>query len=147
MMSAASPVVAAPRAVLIYGLLGVIPFVAPALAGLLWPALRPAMLTILTLYAALILSFLGGARWGLTVGTAAPSPLTVSLAMLPTLVGLAILLMANDRPACLGLAAGLMVQWLWDVTAIGLPGWYGRLRTILTAGAVTGLLAGTFVLT
>lgn len=147
MMSASTPVVAPPRAVLIYGLLGVIPFVAPVLAGLVWPVLKPALLTILTLYAALILSFLGGARWGLAVGTATPSPLTVSLAMLPTLAGLGILLLANDWLTCLGLAAALLVQWLWDVTASGLPGWYGRLRTILTIGAVAGLLAGAFVLT
>ncbi len=147
MLSTRSSVVAPPRAVLIYGLLGVLPFVTPALAGMAWPALKPAMLTILTLYAALILSFLGGARWGLAVGTAAPSPAIVSLAMLPTLAGLAILLVANDRLTCLGLAAALLVQWLWDVTATDLPSWYGRLRTILTAGAVAGLMAGAFVLT
>lgn len=135
-----------PRVVLIYGLLGVIPFAAPALCGALWPACKPLMLLILTLYAALILSFLGGARWGLTVAASRPDPLTVSLAMLPTLVALALLVLLTPTQACLGLAAALLLHWLWDIASSGLPAWYPRLRTILTAGAVAGLLAGAAIL-
>lgn len=138
---------AIPRAVLIYGLLGLIPFLAPPVAGVVWPNLRPVMLTILTLYAALILSFLGGARWGLAVGAPAPDTRTVSLAMLPTLAALALLLAPSDLLTCLGLAAALLTHWLWDLRGAGLPAWYARLRTILTVGAVAGLLAGAALLT
>ena len=94
-------------------------------------------------YGALILSFLGGARWGLEVARPQPRVAVVSLAMLPSLVGLVLLLLPSDwRSLQLwGLAAALLLHWLWDVRAAGLPPWYPRLRTILTLGAVTGLAA------
>jgi hypothetical protein len=67
--------------------------------------------------------------------------------MLPTIAGLALL--AAPVPGTLrftGLAAALALHWLWDVRSSDLPAWYPRLRGILTAGAVAGLLAGAFVL-
>ncbi len=134
-----------PPVVLIYGVLGWIPFLAPPLAGWLLPDLGPLALEVLSLYGALILSFLGGARWGFAVAAPEPSPRTVSLAMLPTLAGL-VLLLLPAAPRLLGLSLALAVHWLWDISGTGLPPWYGRLRTILTAGAVAGLLAGTAVL-
>lgn len=132
-----------PRLVLFYGLLGVIPFVAPPMASLLAPALRPLAAQFAAFYAALILSFLGGARWGLAVARPRPEPRVVTLAMLPTLAGLALLLVPDPWRGAqlLGLAGLLAVHWLWDRRAAGVPGWYGRLRSVLTAGAVTGLLA------
>jgi 4-amino-4-deoxy-L-arabinose transferase-like glycosyltransferase len=44
-----------------------------------------------------------------------------------------------------GLAAALVLHLLWDLRSQGLPGWYPRLRLILTAGAVAGLAAGALV--
>lgn len=137
-----------PRSVLVYGLLGLIPFLAPPVAGLVFPAMKPAAATVLALYGALILSFLGGARWGFANTAPSPHPGVITLSMLPTLVGLALLLLpAADRGAQLvGLAAALVVHWVWDMVSPGLPPWYGRLRTILTLGAAAGLLGGAFVL-
>lgn len=135
-----------PPVVLIYGVLGWIPFLAPPLAGWLIPDLRPLALDILSHYGALILSFLGGARWGLAVGKPEPSARVVSLAMLPTLVGLGLLLLP-PFPRLLGLAAALGILCLWDLRGAGLPAWYGRLRVILTVGAVAGLLFGAGVFT
>jgi hypothetical protein len=131
-----------PRNVLVYGLLGVIPFWAPVAAALLWPHVLPLAGVVAGVYGALILSFLGGARWGLEVVRPDPRVGVVSLAMLPTLLGLALLLLPADwRVVQLwGLAAALLLHWLWDVGATGLPPWYPRLRTILTLGAVTGLV-------
>jgi hypothetical protein len=68
------------------------------------------------------------------------------LAMLPTLVGLALLL-TPDVVRLPGLAAALALHWLWDVRSPGLPAWYPRLRSLLTAGAVLGLVAGAVLLT
>ena len=45
-----------------------------------------------------------------------------------------------------GVAAGLALQWLWDIRATGLPGWYPTLRTLLSAGALAGLAGGLAVL-
>jgi hypothetical protein len=138
-----------PMAVLVYGLAGVIPFVAPAVAASFLPPLKSVAAVVLALYSGLILSFLGGARWGLAVSRPEPSVGTVSLAMLPTLSGLALLILPAEYRGVqlLGLAAALVLQWLWDVSAGNLPAWYPRLRTILTLGAVVGLVAGFAVLT
>lgn len=137
-----------PRAVLVYGLLGLSGFLLPPLVGVLAPAWRELAADLLAAYAALILSFLGGARWGLAVSRAAPSAVTVSLAMLPTLFALAMLTIpAGQREIQFaGLAGGLALQWLWDVRAPGLPEWYPRLRTLLSGGALAGLAAALTVL-
>lgn len=130
-----------PRVVLIFGLLGIIPFWAPALVTLIWPNVLPLAGIVAAVYGALILSFLGGARWGLAVAWPDPRRVVISLAMLPTLAGLALLLLpAEWRAAQLcGLAAALLLHWLWDARASGLPAWYPKLRAILTIGAATGL--------
>ena len=140
---------AIPRVVLTYGLLGLIPFLTPPLAGWLLPQARPMAVLALSLYAGLILSFLGGARWGLAVKAPVPPALEVSLAMLPTLAGLALLLLPAglDQLRLLGLALALAMHWLWDLRGAGLPPWYGRLRTVLTVGAVVGLVGGALLLT
>ena len=137
-----------PRAVLIYGLLGLSGFLGPPLAGLMAARYDGLAAQLLAAYAALILSFLGGARWGLAVSRPSPSPLTVSLAMLPTLFALAVLMApAGDRGLQFwALAGGLALQWAWDVRAKGLPDWYPALRTVLSAGAIAGLIAGVLVL-
>jgi hypothetical protein len=136
-----------PRSVLIYGLLGVLPFLIPPLAAFTVPATTELTMAILALYAALILSFLGGARWGLANAHPAPSARTITLSMLPSLCGLGLLLLPPDlrRPQLILLAVALALHWLWDVSGNGLPTWYPGLRTILTAGALIGLAAGAAI--
>ena len=137
-----------PRVVLLYGLLGVLPFLACPVAGALAPGARGPAAVLLAGYSALILSFLGGARWGLAVDRPVPRPQVVGLAMLPTLVGLALLALTGVAPRAqfLGLAIALIAVCVWDAGSSALPGWYARLRTLLTAGAVTGLAGGILVL-
>ena len=56
----------------------------------------------------------------------------LAAAFLPAIPGLALLV------------AGFLMQGLWDVMSVDagrLPGWFGRLRMILTAGAVVSLVA------
>lgn len=135
---------ATPRAVLAYGLLGIIPFWSTSLARLIAPSMAGLGVIVAALYAGLILSFLGGARWGLAVREAEPQATVIGLSMVPTLAGLAALvaLHGQARAQLLILAAALAVSWAWDVRAQGLPAWYGRLRSGLTAGAVAGLCVG-----
>ena len=139
---------AIPASVLIYGVLGLVPFLAPPLLDATIPALKPASGLVLAVYGGLILSFLGGARWGLAIRSSSPNALTVSIAMVPTLAALALLVAIPGHPALLflGLAGALAVHWLWDVGSDGLPPWYPALRTMLTGGAVAGLLLGAAVL-
>ncbi|MBN8897062.1 MAG: hypothetical protein BGO51_20895 [Rhodospirillales bacterium 69-11] len=135
-----------PFVVAAYGAAGLIPFLAPPLAPWLAPGWSGFAGQVLALYGALILSFLGGARWGFAVGAPRPSASTVSLAMLPSVVGLGVLVVPDRTVQLLGLAVALGLHWVWDVTSSELPAWYPRLRSVLTAGAVIGLLAGAAVL-
>ncbi len=134
-----------PRPALIYGLLGLIPFLALPLLVLAIPAQGEAWLNLLSFYGALILSFLGGARWGLAIDRPVPSALTLSLSMLPTLTAFAVLgLLPGQLDLQLGvLFISLILQGIWDIRSHGLPSWYPRLRTILTLVAALGLALGT----
>ncbi len=133
-----------PRAVLAYGVLGIIPFWSLPAAIRLAPVWAGFTAAGVAAYAALILSFLGGARWGLALQDASPNPVVVGLAMTPTLAGLAVLVFAQGemRLQLLALAAALMLSWAWDFSAKGLPPWYARLRTGLTLGGVGGSCLG-----
>ena len=137
-----------PRVVLIYGLLGLIPFLAPPVLGGLFPDWSAFAAQGLALYGGLILSFLGGARWAMAVRQAPVKGWVVSLAMLPTLVALALLLLPADRRAAqlAGLAVALLIHGVWDIRSRGLPDWYPRLRLVLTLGGVIGLTAGALIL-
>lgn len=132
-----------PRSVLVYGLLGLIPFLAPPLISLFTPSHAGILGLVSLIYGALILSFLGGARWGQEVARSEPRAGVITLSMLPTLVGFGLLLATSvDRPAqLLAMAMLLGLQFFWDAGSQGLPGWYPRLRLILTAGAISGLAA------
>ena len=132
-----------PLSVLVYGLLGLIPFLAPPLLAAAVPAHGGFLALIALGYGALILSFLGGARWGLAVATPAPGFWVVSVSMLPTIAALALMLFPGlARPLqLLVMAALLTLQFVWDALSRGLPPWYTRLRAILTLGATTGLVA------
>ena len=134
----------APRAVFAYGIFGIIPFWSVPIAALFAPSWTGIAVVVEAVYAALILSFLGGARWGLAVSDASPNPVVVGMAMTPTLVGLAVLVSLHGemRLQLLALAAALTLSWAWDFSAKDLPTWYGRFRTVLTLGAVGGLCGG-----
>jgi Protein of unknown function (DUF3429) len=131
-----------PRSVLFYGLAGLVPFLAAPIATLIAPDFRWQFNEALLWWSAIILSFLGGARWGAAVQAAAPSPRLIALAMLPSIAGwLVLLIEAKYRVAQFYLlAAALFLHYLWDLRSSGLPGWYGRLRLMLTTGAVTALV-------
>ena len=138
---------APPNRVLGYGRLGLIPFLAPGPLALLAPDLAPTAGLALAVYAALILSFLGGGRWGMAVGTAEVDNRIVSLAMLPSLAGYALLMMPEESRGwqLAGLAAAHILQGLWDFRSTKAPVWYRGLRGQLTLGAVAGLALGVVV--
>ena len=131
------------------GLAGLIPFWALALARVtgLPHAIAPIEIqAALATYAATIISFLGGIRWGIAVREpadgAAPDYI---VGVVPQLLAWAAL--ALPDPARL-FALGLLVLILGPIdrrlVRRGLaPDWFGRLRTLLSLGAGAALfLAG-----
>jgi hypothetical protein len=136
-----------PGAALVLGLAGLIPFVAGAAAQWTRIPLLPADtgLTLAIVYGAIILSFLGGIRWGTAIGPydQGRQTLEFSASVLGSLAGLAAVFLPAI-PALALLIAGFLMQGLWDVMSVDagrLPSWFGRLRMILTAGAVISLVA------
>jgi hypothetical protein len=135
---------AIPPGPLVLGLGGLIPFwglaVALALGGGFGVA--PALLdAALATYAAIIVSFLGGIRWGFAVRDRAGAG-AYALAIVPSLVAWALLAAPEPwRLAGLGLfALALGPIDLALVRAGSAPSWFGRLRLILSTGAGVALL-------
>lgn len=101
----------------------------------------------LATYAAIIVSFLGGIRWGLAVPRDRQGANYV-VSILPSLVAWACLL--APEPWRLGLLG--IVALALGIIDLGLvreglaPPWFGRLRVILSAGAGVALLLGAFAL-
>ncbi len=135
----------APRVTWIFGLLGLIPFFAGGLAtSISTGETRTRSQRALAAYSALILSFLGGGRWGLEIDRRPVRVPVIGASMLPTVTGFLLLLLPASKPRLTlgGLAAAMTAQWLWDVKATDTPQWYPGLRSVLTAGASAALLAG-----
>ncbi len=136
-----------PSAALFLGLAGLIPFAAGGLA--MWSQFAPLPpeegLKLVTAYGALILTFLGGIRWGTAIGPYGSHRQAVEFvgSVMGALAGLAALFLA-PVPALTLLIACLLLQALWDVTSVEegrLPQWFGKLRMVLTGGAVLALIA------
>lgn len=131
----------------ILGLAGLLPFLFGA--AMVWcpvESMAAFGVTMLAGYGAVILSFLGGVRWGRLLGDDERIArwLPLSLSILPSLVAWTALLL--PPPALFAvLAIGLVLQYLLDRDATesgDLPRWYGQLRLILTLGAVASVLSG-----
>lgn len=97
-----------------------------------------------SIYAAALLSFLGGVRCGIEIMRApsAPSALRLFFSALPALGGWALALLVVLAPTATGAAsafAGLFAaQYVWDHRSVyaGAPDWYPLLRQVLTGGAM-----------
>ena len=139
-----------PLVALALGLAGLIPFWGLALGLASRGALGFGVAAIdlaLATYAAIILSFLGGMRWGLAAGHDGGDH-HYGIAVLPSLVAWACLLAPEPwRLALLGLVALVLGPVDLDLVRAGLaPPWFGRLRLILSTGAGIALLLGAFSL-
>lgn len=139
-----------PAAPLTLGLAGLIPFwglaVLLALHG--HGAPDPVLVDLaLSAYAAIILSFLGGIRWGLAARDGAGAG-AYAVSVVPSLAAWALL--ATPEPWRLA-ALGLVLLALGPVDAALLRGgagplWLGRLRLILSSGAGIACLFGAAAL-
>ena len=122
------------RIVTIAALAGLAPFIMGFILTIQpgWvPMSRGAIETAIIGYGVLILSFLGGVRWGLRLQGGAGSDLTFIIGILGAIAGFFILLM----PYTVGLVVltfGFALQGAWDVWSGGVPAFYARLRGVMT---------------
>jgi len=137
-----------PRPALYLGAGGLIPFVVMAAALVIAP--RDDVLFALGAYGAVILSFLGGIRWGLAIrgGDSGHNDAALgrwlAISVSPSLAGWAALLLPAGAGLLL-LAVAFALMLALDVRAARAnlaPAWYPRLRVPLTAVVVACLLAG-----
>ena len=135
-MSRSSPSI--PVAAGLPGVLGLVPFFGAA-GFYVWgdpQQAGPALLFLLT-YAAVVLSFLGGLRWGHEMARPEPRIVVLLAACLPAIVAWLLLalpfLTATWQIG--GYIAAYVLAWLWDAGSSDLPRWWSRLRTFLTMGA------------
>ena len=100
-----------PRGMLALGWSGLLPFIGALALAALAPGWHDVALTAFIAYAAVILSFLGGARWGRGLATVV-SAYRYGEAVLPSLIGFAALLLAHRPLPALALLAGGFLIWL-----------------------------------
>lgn len=125
-----------PRNAALLGYAGVIPFAVLAALHVLGLefAGRDALFAFVA-YGAVILSFLGGIRWGSSAATGNARPAGLGFAVLPSLWAVFFLWWAAPSTAAWGMFAGFLLLGLADCFFVvpGLPAWMRRLRLRLTA--------------
>ena len=135
-----------PLAPALLGALGLIPFLGLAAAALLADAFWSAFAAdAVLLYGAVILSFLGGCRWGFACAGMGSGPRFRALlvAVAPALLAWGAA-MAGGRAGLVLLAGGLLLLFAADESltrAGGAPEWWAKLRAPLTILAAGSLIA------
>ncbi len=138
-----------PRPAFVLGWLGVIPFAAFALLVVTGGVLpRGSATSGLVLYGTIILSFMGGAQWGLSMVTGGGAMRTrLAISVLPALAAFGLWFLPATE-ALLGLAAVFVALLLYDIATARVgaaPAWYPALRIQLTSAVVICLLSASLI--
>lgn len=134
--------------------LGVVPFASPAGAMFVWrdtPQLQILAAFWLLVYAAVILSFLGGVRWGVEIAKRErPRFAELGPSTLGALMGWGLLLASfqwDYNPwFFVAMAAAFLLLYLYDSISPELPLWYRRMRLWPTLGAIGSLGFAAYLL-
>ena len=131
-----------PKPALVTGLLGLLPFI--SLGAIIVdqaPDVRGEILAALLAYGAVILSFLGGVRWGVAISGSSQAPLTSQLciSVIPSLVGWVAILI-EKQAGLLVLTVAFSLMLLIDFLVPGAPAWYLPLRMLLSITVMACLL-------
>jgi Protein of unknown function (DUF3429) len=105
------------------------------------PAAAPAdAMRSLVIYAAVILSFMGGVHWGLALQQAPSASFAASV--VPSLVAWGAAAFFDPKTALSVMASGFLALLAYDVAVVragGAPDWYRRLRIGLTTVVVLAI--------
>ncbi len=134
---------APPAALWIIALAALAPFPLAALAyGWGSPDVARPALTVIITWSAVILAFLGGARWGLGTGLTEPRWQRLLISVLSPVIAWSMLLSRGriDNAWIIGgCIAAFLIQWLFDHHGPDVPARYPKLSTTLTAAACISL--------
>ena len=128
---------------------GAIPFIGLVIAmAILEPPTNSTAGLWLQTYSAVILSFLGGIRWGMAVARPPDHPAPLVLSVLPALAGWVILpfaIILMPGPGWyLGYALLFALQLIWDWSSRSMPAWFRELRLMISL-VVIASLAGAWL--
>lgn len=133
-----------PGSARLLGYSGVIPF-ATCAALMAWgsPDWNASALKAFMIYGAVILSFIGGIRWGAAISGGRVRSGQLALSVLPSLWAALFLWLPDERAGLAGLMVGFILLGLadWTRPALGMPAWMRPLRARLTIAVVACHLA------
>jgi hypothetical protein len=102
---------------------------------------RPALTVILT-WSAVVMSFLGGVRWGMETGRVEVRPARQVISVTSAVIAWGLLLGRGRVPdswILAGAIAAFLLQWLFDHQGPDVPARYPKLSTAITAAACVSL--------
>lgn len=132
-----------PLALWVIALVALSPFPVTALIYAYGPPERmePAIRALLQ-WSAVVLSFLGGVRWGLETREPSPRPMRQVFSAMCAVAGWVILMSRGNAPDTWvigGFIAAFLIQWLFDHQTPDTPSRYPMLSTAVTTGACVSL--------
>lgn len=132
-----------PVALWVIALLALSPFPASALVYSYGPShWHSAALTTLLAWSAVVLSFLGGVRWGLETREPRPRWMRQAFSALCAVAALVVLLARGRAPdtwILAGFIGAFLIQWLFDHQTPDVPSRYPILSTAVTGAAGVSL--------
>ncbi|XP_061593202.1 transmembrane protein 69-like [Cololabis saira] len=139
-----------PKPALYLGFAGLIPFVVPTLFMAATEVYYPQVAYAQLAYAASIISFLGGARWGFALPESSPAKpdwINLSNSVVPSLLAWVTMLMSDSIvTAGIMVIMGLGISLHYDLALLPTyPSWFKALRAVLTAVAFFSLV-GTMIM-
>ncbi|XP_047443174.1 transmembrane protein 69-like [Mugil cephalus] len=139
-----------PKPALILGFTGLIPFVSPTLFMAATENFYPELAYAQVAYAASIVSFLGGARWGFALPDSSPAkPDWINLAnsVVPSLLAWVTMLLTDSiTVAATMVVMALGISLHYDLSLLPTyPSWFKAMRAVLTVVAFFSLL-GTLIM-
>lgn len=139
----AGAVESTPFALWVIALLALSPFPGAALIYSYGPdAWRPGAMTTLLAWSAVVLSFLGGVRWGLETREPRPRWMRQAFSALCAVAALVVLLARGRAPdtwILCGFIGAFLIQWLFDHQTPDVPSRYPVLSTAVTGAAGVSL--------
>jgi len=131
------------------GISGLIPFITPPLLMYTQNVTCPELIQYQLYYGAVILSFLGGVRWGMAVTPGSPIPgnwSQYSWSVVPSLIAWGGLMLPDTYPGVASVIFGIGITCYNDLRQSGYPSWFKGLRILLTTVAILSMSFSLYIM-